>query len=109
REPRHRRGRARVRTRDRGRGRGLMLDALAALVDGTVSDGRLRGSYEGYGVAAWSTNERPAPDVPAAQGGTRSAGPKVNVFHLRLIGVPRRHFWDCRSTPSLLGNAALVL
>jgi hypothetical protein len=86
-----------------------VLESLTQLVDGSVAESRLRGSYEGYGVEAWSTNERPAPDVPAAQGGSRSAGPKVNVFHLELIGVPGRHFWDCRSTPSLLGNVALVL
>jgi len=86
-----------------------VLESLAQLVDGDVADGRLHGSCEGYGVEAWSTNERPAPDVPAAQGGSRSAGPRVNVFHLMLAGVPGRQFWDCRSTPSLLGNAALVL
>jgi hypothetical protein len=47
--------------------------------------------------------------MPAAQGGTRQPGPKVNVFHLKLIGVAGRQFWDCRSNTTLLTSLAIVL
>jgi hypothetical protein len=77
-----------------------VLAPLAPVVEGTVSDGRLRGSYQGYAVEAWPMRQRPSPDVANVEtGGTRSSGPLVNVFDIKLAGVAGTHDWDCGSSP----------
>ncbi len=93
----------------RRKGSEAALARLAPLIEGTVSDDRLAGRYREYAVEAEPAREKPAPEMPAAQGGTRQPGPSVNVFKLKLIGVPGRYFWDCRNGPTLLASLALLL
>jgi hypothetical protein len=76
------------------------LGPLVPVVEGTVSDGRLRGSYQGYAVEACLMRQRPSPDVPNAEtGGSMSSGPLVNIFGVKLAGVSGHHSWDCHSSP----------
>src|SRR6185437_5473708 len=81
------------------------LEALVPIVDGEVSDGRLRGSYGRHGVEAWTTEQRPG-------FGRRDGlvtGPRMNIFHVELTGVGGRHGWECRSGLTPLANLAIVL
>lgn len=72
-----------------------MLAALAPLIGGTVSGGRLHGTYHSYRVETWPERKDPSP----SSDGTPM--PKTNVFNVRLTGVPGRQYWLCRSSPSL--------
>jgi hypothetical protein len=71
------------------------LTPLAPLVGGTVSDGRLKGTHEGYTVEAWSERHDPYGSSDA------SRATEVDVFYLTLAGVPGRQYWFFRPRPQL--------
>jgi len=74
------------------------LTRLAPLVSGTVSrdDQRLRGTYRGHAIEAWTSKYDPTP-----VNSNQPSSPGVNVLHLRLGDVPGRAPWSCRSWPRL--------
>jgi hypothetical protein len=84
------------------RGAEAVLAPLAPVIEGTVSDVRVRGKYEGFVVEAWPVRENPIPEMPAWQAGSSTPpGPVVNILVVKLGGVSGGHFWDCRSCPTL--------
>jgi hypothetical protein len=100
--------------RKRGRA-GAMLAALAPVIGGEVCDGRsltkaslgtdaplgtklgVRGTYQGYLVAAWPKRQYPGPPVT---GDPHRNPPQVNIFEIALVGVSGRQLWQCQSWPS---------
>jgi hypothetical protein len=87
----------------RGRAKTARADAVLAplvpVIGGTVSGGRLRGTYQGHPVEAWPETRNPSPSVSDDP----SSSFKVNLFNLKLAEVPGRQYWYCRSQPRLLG------
>jgi len=79
---------------------GAAMGPLAQVIGGAVSEGRLRGTYHGYSVEAWPDRRDPA---PSSSFDDSSSGREVNVFNIKLVGVPGRQYWYCRSQPRLLG------
>ena len=69
-----------------------VLAPLTSVIEGTVSDRRLWGSYQGYEVEAWPMRQRPSPDAPNPEGAS-SQGPLVNIFVVRLVGISGSRFW----------------
>jgi hypothetical protein len=82
-----------------------LLAPLASTVEGTITDGRLRGIFDAYAVEAWPEKDQPIPDPYGAYSHTGGSsvrpGPDVNVLRLKLAGVPGREFWECSSYPTL--------
>ena len=78
---------------------GSVLAPLVPVVGGTISDGRLRGTYQGHPVEAWPETRDPSPSV----GDDTSSNFEVNTFNLKLAEVPGRQYWFCNSQPRLLG------
>jgi hypothetical protein len=74
-----------------------LLEPLAPVVEGSVSDRRLNGSYCGYGVEA-----RPHSGYPIDYLSVQSAGavePKpVNMLRVTLVGVAGTQVWHCQSS-----------
>jgi hypothetical protein len=76
-----------------------LLRPLAAPVGGEVSDGRLKGSYRGYGVEAWPHAGYPITYISSAVQG--STGPEpVNMLRVALVGVAGTQVWHCQSSAS---------
>jgi hypothetical protein len=77
-----------------------VLAPLAPVIAGQVSDGRLRGTYQGHPVEAWPESRDPSPSVSDDD----SLNFAVNLFNLKVAEVPGRQYWYCRSRPRLLGT-----
>jgi hypothetical protein len=75
-----------------------LLEPLAAAIAGEVSDGRLAGTYAGYGVDARPHKGYPLRYAPSSQGGGTVA--EVEMFELTLTGVRGRSLWRCQSSAS---------
>lgn len=76
-----------------------LLAPLAPVIAGEVSDGRIQGTYSGYGVDARPRRHYPIETgSPACYGGTGPA--PVNTFQLVLEGVSGRTRWTCQSSAS---------
>lgn len=85
-----------------------LLTPLASSVPGTLSNGRLCGSFQGYGVEAWPDKDQPIPDpggTGLSGGSARTMGPDMDVFSLKLSGVSGQKFWECGSTRTLASQA----
>jgi hypothetical protein len=74
-----------------------LLDALAGVIEGRTSGGRLTGSYRGYVVDARPHSGYPITSLSGAQYG--SVGPEpVNMLQVGLSGVRGSQFWHCQSS-----------
>ncbi len=74
-----------------------MLYPLAASIDGSVIDGRAKGSFHGYGVDASAHH-----GFPIMTGGGADIAPPpadVDTFRLTLSGVEGKSAWHCQSSP----------
>lgn len=89
-----------------GSGRKKRKEALARLapvVSGAISkDERLRGTYRGYDVEAWTLKQDPTPTSRSSD----SSPDEVVFLGLQLGGVKGRGPWGCVSTPRLNPFAA---
>lgn len=84
------------------------LESLAAVVAGSVSAGKLHGSYQGFAVEAWPAKGRP--HVEATDPSDYDTGPEARTFVVKLGGVPGARYWNCRSFPAgVAANAAGLL
>jgi hypothetical protein len=88
-----------TRARARTRRREATLARLAPLISGTVSskDQRLRGTYQGHVIEAWTSKHDPTPSSFSGD----SSPVEVTVFQLRVGGVPGHESWACRPQPRL--------
>lgn len=88
-----------TRARGRARRREAAFARLAPLVSGSVSskDARLRGTYQGHEIEAWTSKYDPTPSSLSGDSSPR----EVTVFQLRVGGVPGREPWACRREPRL--------
>jgi hypothetical protein len=81
----------------------LMLP-LAEVVGGTVSDGRLAGSYGGYGIEARPHSGYPIKYTTSVEGGVGPA--RVNMLQAILTGVAGHQTWHCQSSAGFVHGLA---
>lgn len=76
-----------------------LLAPLAAVIEGEVVDGQLKGGYRGYDVEARTHSGYPITYTsPSASGGV--APESVNMLRVVLAGVAGAQFWHCQSSAS---------
>jgi hypothetical protein len=74
-----------------------LLEPLAPVVDGSVSDRRLKGSYRGYGIEASPQSGYPIDFLESQTEG--AVGPEpVNMLRVTLVGVAGTQVWHCQSS-----------
>src|ERR1700760_1083316 len=74
-----------------------LLEPLAPVVGGSVSDRRLKGSYRGYGVEARPHSGYPIDSLSAQSEGAVEPEP-VNMLQVTLVGVAGTQVWHCQSS-----------
>lgn len=80
-----------------------LLQPLAAVVGGKVSDGRVTGTYEGFGVEAHRWKGFPTHGSVAQASPVEPAG-TAHMLRLTLTGAAGGAVWRCRSSPSSLSQ-----
>jgi hypothetical protein len=81
----------------------LMLP-LAEVIGGTVSDGRVTGSYGGFGIEARPHSGYPIKYTTSVEGGVGPA--EVNMLEATLAGVAGRQTWHCQSSAGAVHDLA---
>jgi hypothetical protein len=81
-----------------------LLLPLAEVVGGAVSDGRLAGSYRGYGIEARPHSGYPIKYTTSVEGGIGPA--QVNMLQVTVSGVAGSQTWHCQSSAAALHDLA---
>jgi hypothetical protein len=81
-----------------------LLLPLAEVIGGTVSDGRLTGSYDPYSVTAQLRRGYPIKYTTSVEGGVGPA--EVNMLQATLAGVAGRQAWHCQSSAGVVHGLA---
>lgn len=89
----------------RARRSNVLLEPLAAVVGGQVSDGRITGTYEGFGVEAHTWKGSPTHgSAGVAQASPVEPAGTTHMLRLTLAGAAGGAMWRCRSSPSSLAQ-----
>jgi hypothetical protein len=81
----------------KNRRRHALLVPLAAVIDGSVAEGRATGSYGGYTVEAHPHSGFP---IKYTSGPGPGRPEPVNMLHVTLAGVAGSQSWHCQSSAS---------